>query len=453
MPAALGQSVNITSSPNVVGSGARALGMGGAFIAVADDATSASWNPGGLTQLERPELSLVYDFKWDREEFSSGIHPEMDGPHSLSLTGINYLSAVYPIPWTLAGRNFVVSLNYQRKYDFDRQLRLRYRDATPLALGNIASLFADIDYRQEGQLGSLSPAFGFEITDKLSVGMVLNFWHESLMPENEWKSVIEERRSFLINGGYLPASWLSFRMEERYKNFRGFSYTLGALYKPDDRWSFGLVYHSKFTGDVDYERSQELRVGGVPGRFITQTRHKEITFPSAVGLGAAYRFPNDKLTLTMDVTRREWDQFVIHDPRNRDPRMRKVSGVSGLPDGTHDVDATWTVRMGAEYVFVNERKPVQNLLPSLRAGLFYDPEPASGRRDTLFGLRRGGDGSPDDYFGVALGAGLLIGNRVNLDLAYIYRWGDDVRRDTFGFAQTSADVDQHAVYLSTVIYF
>ena len=51
--------VEIPSSPNPVGSGARALGMGGAFIAVADDATAASWNPGGLIQLGFPEFSYV----------------------------------------------------------------------------------------------------------------------------------------------------------------------------------------------------------------------------------------------------------------------------------------------------------------------------------------------------------------------------------------------------------
>ncbi len=50
------QQVRISSSPNPVGSGARAVGMGSAFIAIADDATAASWNPGGLIQLERPEL-------------------------------------------------------------------------------------------------------------------------------------------------------------------------------------------------------------------------------------------------------------------------------------------------------------------------------------------------------------------------------------------------------------
>jgi hypothetical protein len=29
--------------------GTRAMGMGGAFVAVADDATAAYWNPAGLT--------------------------------------------------------------------------------------------------------------------------------------------------------------------------------------------------------------------------------------------------------------------------------------------------------------------------------------------------------------------------------------------------------------------
>ncbi|HET7380151.1 MAG TPA: hypothetical protein VFJ24_08945, partial [Gaiellales bacterium] len=37
--------------------GARALGMGGAFVAVADDATAVIANPAGLTILQRPELS------------------------------------------------------------------------------------------------------------------------------------------------------------------------------------------------------------------------------------------------------------------------------------------------------------------------------------------------------------------------------------------------------------
>ena len=41
------------------GAGARAYGMGGAFLARPDDATAASWNPAGLSYLRSPEVSLV----------------------------------------------------------------------------------------------------------------------------------------------------------------------------------------------------------------------------------------------------------------------------------------------------------------------------------------------------------------------------------------------------------
>ena len=44
---------------NRPGSGARAAGMANAFIAVSDDGTAASWNPAGLGQLRKPELSVV----------------------------------------------------------------------------------------------------------------------------------------------------------------------------------------------------------------------------------------------------------------------------------------------------------------------------------------------------------------------------------------------------------
>lgn len=51
--------MQMNATPNHVGSGAKAMGMEGAFISVADDATAASWNLRGLLQVLRPELSLV----------------------------------------------------------------------------------------------------------------------------------------------------------------------------------------------------------------------------------------------------------------------------------------------------------------------------------------------------------------------------------------------------------
>src|SRR4029453_6147207 len=47
---------------NLNNPGARALGMGGAFLAGAHDATAAVTNPAGLPQLQRPEISAEVKF-------------------------------------------------------------------------------------------------------------------------------------------------------------------------------------------------------------------------------------------------------------------------------------------------------------------------------------------------------------------------------------------------------
>lgn len=452
--AAAASAQQITSTPNVVGSGARALGMGGAFIAVADDATAASWNPGGLTQLERPEISAVYSFKFYNEKLESGAHPEMDGRYGVELNDLNYLSVVYPIPWTIVGRNLVLSLNYQRKFDFERTLNFDLKRTLTNGMA-----WDKIHYRQSGTLGSISPAIGFEIFDKLSVGLVMNIWDQWLIPDNEWQTRSMTRRQLLLaTPGALTTVWNKATNDYDYEDFKGINWTVGVLFKPTARLSLGAVYHTKFTADVEMVNVTRAFPGAM---YARNKRHLEYTFPSAVGVGAAYRFPGDKLTLSLDVTRRDWDQFVVDDHHNPQPGQRHRSAVTELPKYLSPHDATWTVRLGAEYVFVNEKKPKQHLLPSLRGGLFYDPEPASHRKNLWYGigpygLERKGSGKPDDYFGFSLGGGLLIMNRVNIDLAYVCRLGFNVRGDTFGqfgFKSTHFDVDQHTLYLSTVIYF
>ncbi|OPX24746.1 MAG: hypothetical protein B1H02_02840 [Candidatus Latescibacteria bacterium 4484_107] len=43
-----------------LGVGARAIGLGGAFSAMADDGTAFYWNPAGLARLSRPEVTMMY---------------------------------------------------------------------------------------------------------------------------------------------------------------------------------------------------------------------------------------------------------------------------------------------------------------------------------------------------------------------------------------------------------
>ena len=44
-----------------LGVGGRALGMGGAFVALANDVTAGYWNPAGLSRINYPQFALMHD--------------------------------------------------------------------------------------------------------------------------------------------------------------------------------------------------------------------------------------------------------------------------------------------------------------------------------------------------------------------------------------------------------
>lgn len=44
-----------------IGVGGRALGLGGAYVALANDATSGYWNPGALARINYPEVIVMHD--------------------------------------------------------------------------------------------------------------------------------------------------------------------------------------------------------------------------------------------------------------------------------------------------------------------------------------------------------------------------------------------------------
>src|SRR5712691_2985046 len=54
--------------------GARAVGMGGAFVSVADDATSPFWNPAGMVYLPYKEAFLQH-----AEQFGSLVNHNFGG--------------------------------------------------------------------------------------------------------------------------------------------------------------------------------------------------------------------------------------------------------------------------------------------------------------------------------------------------------------------------------------
>jgi long-subunit fatty acid transport protein len=407
------------SSWNPVGSGARALGMGGAFIAVADDATAASWNPGGLIQLESPEVSIVGAYFYRNEDNYFGKSPESNGQQDFDFAGINYLSAAYPFNW--GGRNMIFALNYQNLYDFTRHWKFSQQQ-----ISGTVDIWQDTDYKAEGSLGAIGLAYSIQVSPAFSLGLTLNFWSDSLY-DNSW----EQRRNISGTGSSLAGPVTSIESSIDKYSFSGINANIGFLWNATGRLTIGGVFKAPFRADLEHQSTSYtyLQIGAA-APAITNDHYVEdlkVDMPMSYGLGIAYRF-SDSFTMSLDVYRTEWDDFALYTPDGE-----KRSPVTWELLATADIQPTTQVHTGAEYLFIRDKYVIP-----FRAGVFIDPAPAKG--------------SPDYYYGLSVGTGLAYG-RFIFDVAYQYRFANDANEFIMETLDFSQDIREHTVYASTIIHF
>lgn len=217
----------IFAAPMPTGSGARALGLAGAFTAVADDATAASWNPAGLTQLETPEFSTVYRFSTRNDSHNSENRDLESGQNRYSSSELNYASAVYP--FLLNNQNAVFSMNYQESYDFTYAFTALFKGESQQSLSSTtnstfyksqtnqyndanqsimmvsdvrtdtssqinqllsSSLLSGIDFRQSGTIDAISPAFAMDLSPQFSLGVAFNIYTDGASRGNPIQSTM-----------------------------------------------------------------------------------------------------------------------------------------------------------------------------------------------------------------------------------------------------------------------
>jgi len=287
-----------------------------------------------------------------------------------------------------------------------------------------------IDYRQVGNLSAIGLAYCVQVTPRVSLGATLNIW-EDWFGENQWeqKTRDEGSGSFVGNAfGYSSAS------RDDY-SFTGFNWNanLGVLWNITAQLTFGAVVKTPFTADLRHHSTfrSSINFPDFPGAGSTistsSTEPERLRMPMSYGIGLAYRF-SDQFTVAGDVYRTEWQDFEL-----KDSHGNKTSPITGRPTSESDVDPTYQVRFGAEYLLM-----YPNYVIPLRAGIFYDPAPA--------------EGSPDNYYGFSLGTGLAWGRFV-FDVAYQYRFGRGVGESILQTLNFSQDIDEHTVYASLIVHF
>ena len=373
---------------SVLGAGARAMGLGGAFIAVADDATAVSFNPAGLAQLLQPEVSFVArgtqrnvgyeDFATTGQGRFMAVSDTVTGS-----TRLDPLFASATAPLRLGGRNLVLQFSIQRAFaqneDGDRTL-----NEFPEVTGSGVPTHLAQSINQSGQIDLYSFAVAYEVSQRILLGVAYNQWR------GRWSL---ESASVQTAG---PATTtLAFRQTNA---LDGGNFNLGLIWRWPT-WSLGLVRQTGF--HADYTFTTALDTSLVPGPGTSRRVTTGLHWPSSTGLGFAFR-PADRWLVTADLTHTLWST------------TRYMSGATYLngqsffdfDKGDRTPNAT-AVHMGLEHLWLTDR----NWIIPLRVGLSREPQPVEDRYT----------GEQRVMKWASIGSGFKRG-AMSLDLAYRYGW-------------------------------
>ena len=340
-----------------IGVGAGAMGMGGAFTAVADDGSALYWNPAALGQIRRIELGFGLARaarSTDATLRSVSFGPTAAGAYVARLR-LSRLAIAVPVP-TYRG-SIVFAAGFHRVQAFDGLLRVRgFSDAEGLGIRG------DVDER--GALGMFAAGGAVQVTPHIMLGASLNIWSGDYALESRDIRVdnLDVRPEFVSDYSRLL-------VDDRY---RGVNATLGLLAAPGGGVRLGLRLVTPFALRVKEHFADEVveepEAVVTPAVFAqrpepprTRVRY-EVRTPFRFGAGAAWT--RGDLLVAADATYVDW--------REAEYSMPELFGIDNSFFRSEYRDV-WTAHLGAQY-----RIPRSTV--RLRAGFTTDPTPFVGRR-------------------------------------------------------------------------
>jgi long-chain fatty acid transport protein len=300
--------------------GAKAAGMGTAFVGLADDPSAIMHNPAGLTQLKGTNTYGGVTAVIPSTEYisPSGASEETDfrffsPPHVYISSDFNMKNVVLGLgvfsPFGIGGR-------YWNEDGLTRYI-------------STESTIATI---------SVNPTLAWQVTPKLSIGFGVYYLHSfntaEKMLDQSMFGAPDGKFSLDADGG-------------------GWGYNLGILVAPFEKLHFGFAFRSKVSidqkGDAELENIAPALQPVFGGSQFKTDVETSVTLPEIVSFGIAYK-PATGLTLAFDVEWVRWSRFnqQIIDFKNEVP-------AAGFSDVLVDLDWNnqWLIKFGLEY-YLNE---------------------------------------------------------------------------------------------------
>lgn len=323
--------------------GTRALGMGGAMVGLADDATSIYWNPAGISNVEGAFAGLyvtgigpMATYSWQYPAFGIDINAEAVSNYYFAP---NLFATYQAGDWTF-GLGVYVPAGLGVEWNGD----------------DLVQLSGGTSFEWMSRIGvvDISPAVSYKISDQFSLGLAVNIYY----------AFFDMKRPNGVPSPPAPPNTFSQYTEE--STGTGFGVTVGAQYKINEMWTLGASFRSKTT--VKMSGEAEFPAFGLLGAPTKSDFDREVAWPMWIAGGIAVR-PSECLIISVDVQYSQWSKSEdVLVTEYQDPTWKSALEA----DESHLFVLKWEdatqIRLGAEYLATD------NL--ALRLGYYYDPAPA-----------------------------------------------------------------------------
>ncbi|HEX3067194.1 MAG TPA: outer membrane protein transport protein [Thermoanaerobaculia bacterium] len=363
--------------------GARSLGMGGAFLGLADDASAAEANPAGLTILRKPEISIEGRNYQEQQVFTtSGTYPDLvrtGFSHYSQRIDPTFASFVYPTKHFTFGAYYHEPL---RNEGTGQVVPIR-NDFTGQIKTDVPNFYLPVDTNGNGIGGPVNFAQCQALRQKSFPGCieytVLPFLSSVKIQEKTFGLAV----AYKIGNFSFGATARAQRFNETAFTFRvtptGDFSSISVQATSDIRNNNDVAKDKQditFTGGFKWAPSDKFSVGGVykqGAKYVAPTfastentnfqfvKVADTTFhiPDVYGLGVSVR-PIPVLTINADAVRVKYSNLV-------DDFVSINSTVRAI-NKAYKADDALELHLGGEYFFSTK-------IPfAVRAGYWRDPE-------------------------------------------------------------------------------
>jgi len=319
---------------STMGTGARPFAMGGAYTAAGNDVFSLLYNPAGLAEMRRGEVSIGFH---QRSDEITNTYLDLSATQSSSHTSLGHIAAAYPLP-TYRGSLVLAFGVFEAGTSNLESVKNAYLSDIPATAEN--------RFIQSGTIYQYQFGLGVDLSPRISLGASLVLWDEEIDTEE--------------GIDYADADSSAFWTDDVTMDLDGVSFNVGLLMRVSDNVRAGFSFTSPawltYTGEgVTRYVGDYAGGGGWTTDPYSALIDEEYTLP--MGFSGGLAITAGPLTLAADLSYCDYSQTEYNGlaiTSELDPGMEHVLG------------ATLDFRVGAEATL--PQAPVR-----FRAGFAYVP--------------------------------------------------------------------------------